>query len=285
MALLPDDFETRLARYLYERSEEARAVRVGEKETSEQAAIVARYTDLFTREQHALLKQAEENGAVDHERLFRLREACEGGIVVAELAERVDALENAILACRVELDGEAMPLRAAQARLAVLEDYADRDRLGDAVIAASAAFNDERLELLRASEALEAELSGEPDPVSRSATLKQIDLGELADAVERASADVDVAYVDLRERWLDRDPGHRARAGAADRRTSPTCAGCRRSPPRTRRSVPFRSASRRSPSWGSISPPTAGSGSISTTGRRKAPAPASSRPTHRASCT
>jgi len=204
VALPPDDFETRLARYLYERSEEARAVRVGEKETSEQAAIVARYSDLFTREQHALLKQAEESDAVDHERLFRLREACEGGIVVAELAERLDALENAILACRVELDGEAMPLRAAQARLAVLEDYAARDRLGDAVIAASAAFNDDRLELLREGEALEGELSGEPDPVSRSATLKQIDLGELADAVERASAEVDVAYADLRERWLDR---------------------------------------------------------------------------------
>jgi hypothetical protein len=227
VALPPDDFETRLARYLYERSEEARAVRVGEKETSEQAAIVARHSDLFTREQHALLKQAEENDAFDHERLFRLREACEGGIVVAELAERVDALENAILACRVELDGEAMPLRAAQARLAVLEDYADRDRLGDAVIAASAAFNDDRLELLRAGEALEAELSGEPDPVSRSATLKQIDLGELADAVERASAEVDVAYADLRERWLDRvlgterEPVPRSAHVAYVRRMSP----------------------------------------------------------------
>ena len=41
----------RLRRYVFERSEEARAVRVGEKETSEQAQIVARYADLFSREQ------------------------------------------------------------------------------------------------------------------------------------------------------------------------------------------------------------------------------------------
>jgi len=204
VTILPDDFETRLARYLYESAEEGRAVRVGEKETSEQAAIVARYADLFTREQHAVLQQAETQNGGDQERLFRLREACEGGIIVAELAERVDALENAILACRVELEGEEMPLRAAQARLAVLDGYADRDKLGAAVIAASATFNDERLGLLRAGEALEADLSGEPDPVSRSASLKQIDLDELARAVERASADVDAAYADLRDRWLER---------------------------------------------------------------------------------
>ena len=41
--LTADGFEATLARYLFERSEEARAVRVGVKETSEQAAIVARY--------------------------------------------------------------------------------------------------------------------------------------------------------------------------------------------------------------------------------------------------
>ena len=43
--------EHRLDAFLQDRSEEARGVRVGEKETSEQAAIVARYADLFTREQ------------------------------------------------------------------------------------------------------------------------------------------------------------------------------------------------------------------------------------------
>ena len=47
----PSEFEERLEKYLFERSEEARAVRVGEKETSEQAEIVKRYADLFTRAQ------------------------------------------------------------------------------------------------------------------------------------------------------------------------------------------------------------------------------------------
>ena len=47
--LSPTEFQSRLERYLFERSEEWRAVRVGEKEVSEQAEIVARYTDLFRK--------------------------------------------------------------------------------------------------------------------------------------------------------------------------------------------------------------------------------------------
>src|ERR671924_867571 len=122
-----DRFEERLRAFLYERSEEARAVRVGEKETSEQAAIVARYAELFTREQHEELVRAEEaaQGEAERERLYRLREACGGGIVVRELAEESDRLENAILAERISFRGEDLPLRAAQAKLAVLEEYAD----------------------------------------------------------------------------------------------------------------------------------------------------------------
>src|SRR5215218_4941215 len=120
--LSADEFEQRLARFLYERSEEARAVRVGEKETSEQAAIVARYADLFTRGQHDALQREEAENAGD-ERLFRLREACAGGIIVGELAERSDELENAVLAARIEFEGESLPVRAAQAMLAVLADY------------------------------------------------------------------------------------------------------------------------------------------------------------------
>ena len=100
--MTPDEFEAKLARYLYERSEEARAVRVGE-ETSEQAAIVERYTDLFTREQHLALREAEEGArGEERERLYRLREAAAGGVIVRELAEESDALENSILAARVE---------------------------------------------------------------------------------------------------------------------------------------------------------------------------------------
>src|SRR5215211_1060196 len=103
-------FEERLRSYLLESSEEAREVRVGEKELSEHAAIVARYADLFTREQHAALDDELASASGDErERLVRLREACGGGVVSLELAEDYDALQNAILSTRVEFRGESLP--------------------------------------------------------------------------------------------------------------------------------------------------------------------------------
>ena len=204
-ALTALQFEERLNRYLYERSEEARAVRVGEKETSEQAEIVARYADLFTREQHESLRAEEEAATGDErERLYRLREACLGGIVVGELAERSDRFENELLAARVEFRGEALPLRSAQAMLAILDEYGDRDELGDLAAEVSAGFNVERLELMAAGEALDAELSGDHDPVRRSAERKRIDLHELAGALGRAVREQDGSFALLRERWVDR---------------------------------------------------------------------------------
>jgi hypothetical protein len=198
MALDANGFEERLARFLFERSEEARAVRVGEKETSEQAAIVARFADLFTRQQLEALRDSGD------ERLFRLQEACLGGIIVGELAEPSDRLENAVLAARVEFRGEQLPLRSAQATLALLDDYGAREELGTLTADASARFNDDRLELLRAEEELDAELSGEPDPVGRSAGRKRIDLDELAAALSSAASEQREAWTELRQRWADR---------------------------------------------------------------------------------
>ena len=97
--LSPTEFQSRLERYLYERSEEGRAVRVGEKEVSEQAAIVRRYADLFSREQLDALQDAEEASSGDErELLFRLRKTCEGGLIANELTEAEDDLENRLLA-------------------------------------------------------------------------------------------------------------------------------------------------------------------------------------------
>ena len=115
----PLDYEERLQRYLFERSEEGRAVRVGEKEISEQAEIVARYADLFTRDQLESLLDAERAASGDErEQLYRLRKVCEGGIVSAELVEREDALENTQLAARVDVPrrGAAAPRRPGEAR-------------------------------------------------------------------------------------------------------------------------------------------------------------------------
>ena len=203
-ALTPAEFEERLARYLYERSEEGRAVRVGEKETSEQAAIVDRYRDLFTSSQLDRLRDAEERAATDErELLYRLRKTCEAGIVAAELAAREDELENRILAVRLTWRGEEMPLRTAQAKLAVLPSYRDRDELGELYNVRNAAFNEERLDLLTASEELEGELSGVADPVERNAEEKGISLYDLERALDTASRASAGAYDRLRRRWFE----------------------------------------------------------------------------------
>jgi len=202
----PAEYESQLRRYLYDRSEEGRAVRVGEKEVSERAEIVARYRDLFSREQLDALRAAEQEAADDNdrERLYRLRKTCEAGVVSAELAEREDALENAILAARVEFKGEELPIRSAQAKLAVLPDYGEREELGEAAGDRSAEFNAERLEVLRAAEELEAEISGEPDPVARNEEAKGISLRELEAVLAQASERSTGAYVPIRDRWFER---------------------------------------------------------------------------------
>src|SRR5215208_4494745 len=56
----------------------------------------------------------------------------------------------------------ATPIRSALARLAILPDYKERDDLGTLHQEKSAEFNEDRLDLLRAYEELEAELSEEP---------------------------------------------------------------------------------------------------------------------------
>ncbi|MEP7225281.1 MAG: hypothetical protein ABI783_10020, partial [Actinomycetota bacterium] len=169
------EFEEQLQRYLYERSEEGRAVRVGEKEVSEQAAIVARYADLFSRDQLRALRDEEARADGDQrEWLYRLRKTCEGGLLAADLAEKDDELENEILAARLDFKGEELPLRSALARLAIISDYAERDKLGELYRQRSADFNEQRLELLRAYEELEADLTEEPDAVARSEEEKQI---------------------------------------------------------------------------------------------------------------
>ncbi len=201
----PAEYESRLRDYYFERSEEGRAVRVGEKEVSEQAAIVARYTDLFSRAQLEALHEAE-NAAQgeDRERLYRLRKTCEGGIISAELADRQDALENALIGARVTFKGEEMPLRAAQARLAVTDGYADREELGNLERTASARLNPDRLQLLAAVEELDAAISGEPDPVARAEEEKAISLRELERALVAASDATTVPYEAMRDRWFDR---------------------------------------------------------------------------------
>jgi hypothetical protein len=201
----PAEFEEQLQRYLYERSEEGRAVRVGEKEVSEQAAIVARYADLFSRDQLRALRDEEARADADQrEWLYRLRKTCESGLIAAELAEKDDELENEILAARLDFKGEELPLRSALATLAILPDYGERDELGELYRRRSVDFNEQRLELLRAYEELEADLTEEPDPVARSEEEKQVSLRELEAVLVTASNEIEGRYIALRERWFER---------------------------------------------------------------------------------
>jgi hypothetical protein len=201
----PAAFEERLRSYVLERSEEERAVRVGEKETSEQAAIVERYADLFTRAQLDALRDAEESaGGDDRERFARLRHTCEEGLADAELAALDDDLQNAILAARVDWQGEDLPLRTAQARLATLPSYRDRDELGARAQEVNAGFNDARRTLLGARDRLEAELTGETDAIARNEAVKGISLRDVDEAVMHTSDVTTSAWAPLRERWLDR---------------------------------------------------------------------------------
>jgi hypothetical protein len=201
----PAEYEAELQRYLFERAEEGRAVRVGEKEVSERAEIVARYGELFTREQLEALKEAESDlSGAERERVYRLRKTCESGLADIELSEREDTLENAILAARVAFRGDELPLRSAQAQLAVMPDYTDREELGVLQGDASASFNDERMELLRAREELDAELSGEPDAVARNEEEKGISLRELSRVLNAASSAADEVYAELSGRWFDK---------------------------------------------------------------------------------
>jgi len=202
--LSPTDFEEQLEKYLFERSEEWRAVRVGEKEVSEQAEIVRRYADLFTREQLEALRETEPTAGDEAERIYRLRKTCEGGLAAAELAEREDELENRFLAKRVTFQGEEMPLRNAQAKLAVLPSYNDREELGRIQAEASASFNPDRLQLMQASEELAADLSGIADAIERNEEEKAISLHELSQALHAASATATNSYGALRERWFAR---------------------------------------------------------------------------------
>ena len=203
--LSPTEFQSRLERYLFERSEEARAVRVGEKEVSEQAEIVRRYEDLFSRAQLDALRSAEAAATGDErELLYRLLKTCEGGLIAAELAEREDELENRILAERLTFKGEEMPLRSAQARIAVLPSYADRDELGTIQAAAVAGFNDDTLGLIRSGEELSAEYSGIADPVQRHEEEKAISLRGLAEVLQAASDESTASFAVLRERWFEK---------------------------------------------------------------------------------
>jgi hypothetical protein len=104
----------------------------------------------------------------------------------------------------VTFHDEEMPLRSAQARLAVVDSYADREALGELERTESARFNPDRRALLEAHERLEADVTGDPDPVRRNGEEKGISLRELEGVLVAASDTTTAAFARMRNRWFEK---------------------------------------------------------------------------------
>ena len=166
-------------------------------------------------------------------------------------------------------EGEELPLRSAQAKLAVLPGYRDRDELGALANAESARFNDDRRELLAAGEALEAELSGEPDAIARNARREGHLAARARARARRGAAGASADAYDAPARALVREaarPGARGRPDLEPHELPPPALAARADVHEGARGRGLRRDARaRSASTSSRSP---GSGSTSTTARR-----------------
>ena len=125
-------------------------MRVGEKETSEHAAIVERYADLFTREQYDGLAARTGEGTATSA-LFRLREACAAASIVARAGRAPTTTCRTSSSRRASSSAaRSMPLRTAQAQVALESTTTPRARSSASSAATcSAEFNDARLDLMR----------------------------------------------------------------------------------------------------------------------------------------
>ena len=150
---------------------------------------------------------------------------------------------------------------------------------------ASAAFNDDRAELLAKGEALEAELTGEPENVARNEEEKQVSLRELERVLAEASAAVDERWHALRDEVVRPPDRHRPRrrARVVPQRVHAPAVAARVDVHEgaQRRGLHGHARGSSASTWST----TRTSGSTSTTGRRSRRARASSRRIRRRSST
>ena len=180
-------------------------MRVGEKETSEQAEIVRRYADLFSRASSRRCARP---------RRARAATSASGSSGCGRRARAAcsrTSSSSATTSSRTSCWRRASRSRARRCRSArrrrssrCCPSTQDREELGDIQAEASAAFNPDRLDLLSAGEELEAELSGIAGPVERNEDEKGISLRELSAVLEDTSRRLTDAFVPLRDRWFDR---------------------------------------------------------------------------------
>ena len=192
----PAEFEARLQRYLFERSEEGRAVRVGEKEAPSRRRSSPATPISSAREQLDALREAEEEA-----RRATSASGSTGCARRARAGSSPPSSPSARTSSRTRssprastLQGEEMPLRTAQAKLAVLADVrrprGARRRSRPSAARRSTTTASSCSARPRSST---AELSGEPDPVERNEEEKGISLRELERVLAAASDAVDGA--------------------------------------------------------------------------------------------
>ena len=185
-------------------------MRVGEKETSEQAAIVARYADLFTRDaaRGARAGRGARRDDRERERLYQAPATCEERHRRRGARRAKTHSRTPFLAARVVGTARAAaPIRPGAARDGTR--VRRRDALGEASSRCPPAFNDERRTLLAAREALEADF-----PASRAGAPKRAGEAGPAPAVARRTGPRTSGnrrrFESMRRRWLERLLGPRA---------------------------------------------------------------------------
>ena len=205
----PRGVRGRLARTTVERSEEGRAVRVGEKEISEQAEIVRRYADLFSREQLEALREAEEA-----RRGRRARAALPAAQDLRGRASSTPSSSSARTSSRTGCSRRGVTFRG-RGDAAADGAGAARGAPGLRATARSSArsrprrarrFNARPARAARGRRGARGRALGRsPTPVERNEEEKGISLRELSRALEaRRATTSTAAYGALRDRWFER---------------------------------------------------------------------------------
>ena len=171
--------------------------------------IVARYADLFSREQLDALREAEDGA--DRRRARAALPAAQDlrGRPRRRRARRARgrAREPRCSPRASPSSGEELPLRSAQAQLAVLAAYADREELGEIQADASAALQPRPARADRGGGgALRRALRRSPAPVERNEEEKGISLRELSGVAAARRAADSVGAFDGRSaaHWFER---------------------------------------------------------------------------------
>lgn len=191
----------------YELATEGRLARVGLKERQELAPIVARYRDLYSREQIAAAQQEMEAAQGERrEELTRLYVALLDGYVDARVAGLNDELVSSLAAATASVDGQAYPFHTLVPAMAQSADSGLRERLLQGM-AGVVAQHDELLTRLHGeTEHAIADL-GFASYLDFFATAKRLDYARFAAVIEQALQVTRPLYDRYVNAWVQAEVG------------------------------------------------------------------------------